>query len=99
MTTESRCIVKCVAAGIKDDNQRSQTQTHSCQHSMTISLHRALLSSLTSSSESQILLIAIAALHCFCFTAKATHLFNCFLLNCKVASGRLLKEAFKQLAV
>lgn len=34
--------------------------------------------------------------HCFCVTAKATHLLNCFSLNCKVASGRQLNEAFKQ---
>lgn len=97
--SKSRLIVESVAAGIKDYYQRIQKEIHSRQHSMTISLHRALLSSLTLSSESQMLLIAITALLCFCVTAKATHLFNCFSLNCKVVSGRLLKEAFKQLAV
>lgn len=66
---------------------------------MTISLHPALLGSLTLSGESQILLIAMAALRCFYVMAETTHLFNCFSLNCKVVSGRLLKEAFKQLPV
>lgn len=38
------------------------------------------------------LLIAITVLHYFNATAKAPHFFNCLLLNCKVASGRHLKE-------
>lgn len=50
---EGRLIVESVCAGIKDYYQRIQPGIHSDQHSMTISLHSGLLSSLTSSGEAQ----------------------------------------------
>lgn len=50
---ECRLIVESVSAGIKDYYQRIQPGIRSHQHSMTISLHRALLSSLTLNGESQ----------------------------------------------
>lgn len=48
-----RLIVESVGAGIKDYYQRIQPGIHSDKHSMTISLHSVLLSSLTLNGESQ----------------------------------------------
>lgn len=48
-----RLIVKSVCAEIKDYYQRTQAGIHSRQNSMTISLHRTLLSSLTLNGELQ----------------------------------------------
>lgn len=77
--SEGKLIVENGDAGIKDYYQRIQPGIHSDQHSVTISLHSVLLSSLTSNGESQTCYWLPS--HCFIVSVSWLRLLTCLIVS------------------